>query len=492
MQCSICCDKIDVRAVLPCNHNTCCGICIFKEIALFKNRRCPYCKEDIRTPILTVIPRKKYNDLQQEYRFKHNKEYDIDFDNAIVEKWFLDLLLMRCVVCDPVIPFGKVNEQEYGKQTIVDYGTVATLRAHLNEEHHKSICQLCASQGRMFPYELKLYFQPGLQSHLNGIAKDPSQPIHVQCPVCGIIQYDSHEVLIHCRSKHIHCFLCGINDPKNYYLSEKKLFEHYGSAHFLCHMCKKYVGETMMDLINHQNKEHGGVDPNNHLYYENPAKESLGSFQSTRPQLSAVTRPQLSAVTRPQLPQHSVVPHSQPPTQHSSVSRSPSVQRSQSRLVASSAPFVQRQPAKSFLSFTSFREDLVNLFSILVDVPTNIPAAKHDAYEMCKVLLELCTNIVDYLALSPSSLRLSFTDTSRTILLQYIEKKRHDINVHQLVAVGVTRDHAERIHRYIHQYRTAKGWGYYYHEGSSDFSKYSEKELWTISCFLYLTIKQWI
>ena len=70
--------------------------------------------------------------MQQEYRFKHNKEYDIDFDNAIVEKWFLDLLLMRCVVCDPVIPFGKVNEQEYGKQTIVDYGTVATLRAHLN------------------------------------------------------------------------------------------------------------------------------------------------------------------------------------------------------------------------------------------------------------------------------------------------------------------------------------------------------------------------
>ena len=98
--------------------------------------------------------------MQQEYRFKHNKEYDIDFDNAIVEKWFLDLLLMHCVVCDPVIPFGKVNEQEYGKQTIVDYGTVATLRAHLNEEHHKSICQLCASQGRMFPYELKLYFQP--------------------------------------------------------------------------------------------------------------------------------------------------------------------------------------------------------------------------------------------------------------------------------------------------------------------------------------------
>ena len=72
---------------------------------------------------------------------------------------------MRCAVCDPMIPFRKVNEQEYGKQTIVDYGTVATLRAHLNEEHHKSICQLCASQGRMFPYELKLYSQPVIKRY---------------------------------------------------------------------------------------------------------------------------------------------------------------------------------------------------------------------------------------------------------------------------------------------------------------------------------------
>lgn len=74
-----------------------------------------------------------------------------------MEKWFLDLLLMRCTVCDPVIPFGKVNEREYGKKTVFDYGTVTTLQSHLNEEHSKFICQLCANQGRMFPYELKLY-----------------------------------------------------------------------------------------------------------------------------------------------------------------------------------------------------------------------------------------------------------------------------------------------------------------------------------------------
>lgn len=34
-----------------------------------------------------------------------------------------------------------------------------------------------------------------------------------------------------------------------------------------------------------------------------------------------------------------------------------------------------------------------------------------------------------------------------------IETKRRDVDIRRLVTVGVTREHAERIHRYIHQYK---------------------------------------
>ena len=44
MQCNICFERIDVFGVIPCNHNNCCAICLFKEIVLFNNRKCPICK----------------------------------------------------------------------------------------------------------------------------------------------------------------------------------------------------------------------------------------------------------------------------------------------------------------------------------------------------------------------------------------------------------------------------------------------------------------
>lgn len=109
--------------------------------------------------------------------------------------------------------------------------------------------------------------------------------------------------------------------------------------------------------------------------------------QSNRPQSigsQATHSQQLPQQSPQQSPQHQVI---------SSHSRSiPSRSQHQPyRLVASSAPFVQRRPTQSLLSFPSFREDLTSIFSTLVDLPADSPAEKRDAYEMCKVLLELCT-----------------------------------------------------------------------------------------------------
>ena len=114
---------------------------------------------DIKTPIFTVIPKKKYLELQGEYRFVHNKELNIDFDNSTVERWFLDLLAMRCVICDPFTPYGKIDERKYEKMHITDYSTIQSLQNHLKMEHGKTMCTICAKMRRMFPYEFKLYHQ---------------------------------------------------------------------------------------------------------------------------------------------------------------------------------------------------------------------------------------------------------------------------------------------------------------------------------------------
>ena len=52
------------------------------------------------------------------------------------------------------------------------------------------------------------------RAHINGTLSNDKQPKHVICPSCGKIQYDSKALLIHCREKHMHCFICGLNNPK--------------------------------------------------------------------------------------------------------------------------------------------------------------------------------------------------------------------------------------------------------------------------------------
>ena len=77
-----------------------------------------------------------------------------------------------------------------------------------------------------------------------------------------------------------------------------------------------------------------------------------------------------------------------------------------SRLLATSAPFVrastsQPHPSPSSssvlsgsgkpLTLAGLREELTRLFTVLVDLPPTASANTRNTYEMCKVLLELCT-----------------------------------------------------------------------------------------------------
>lgn len=110
-------------------------------------------------PIFTVMPKKTYSVLIDEYRFEFNREYSIHFDSKALEKWFLDLLSYRCTICDPVIPFSKQDERVFLKTDVTDYYSAEGLNRHLAEEHGKNICSICARAERMFPVELRVYSQ---------------------------------------------------------------------------------------------------------------------------------------------------------------------------------------------------------------------------------------------------------------------------------------------------------------------------------------------
>ena len=104
----------------------------------------------------------------------------------------------------------------------------------------------------------------------------------------------------------------------------------------------------------------------------------------------------LASVQRPAVNSSTQRPTSNQSTQHPTPNQRPSSRpqqplRTQYGHLSTTAPFVQREPAHPPLSFADLRTDLTCLLTTLIDLPTSAPKSKVNAYEMCKVLLELCT-----------------------------------------------------------------------------------------------------
>ena len=114
--------------------------------------------------------------------------------------------------------------------------------------------------------------------------------------------------------------------------------------------------------------------------------------------LASVQRPAVNSSTQhPTLNQSIQHPTPNQSTQHPTPNQRPSSRPQQplrtqyGHLSTTAPPFVQREPAHPPLSFADLRTDLTCLLTTLIDLPTSAPKSKVNAYEMCKVLLELCT-----------------------------------------------------------------------------------------------------
>ena len=120
----------------------------------------------------------------------------------------------------------------------------------------------------------------------------------------------------------------------------------------------------------------------------------LSARSESARRVSTVQRPaanqttQRSAVNQPAMNQPAM---NQPAQRQPSTQRQASRPQQRSHLSTTAPPFVRREPASPPLSFADLRTDLTSLLTTLIDLPTNAPKSKADAYEMCKVLLELCT-----------------------------------------------------------------------------------------------------
>ena len=118
-----------------------------------------FIQSPIKSVIFTIIPKKTYSDLLQEYRFDYNAKFGVYFDSKAIEKWFLSLLEYECPICYPFVELRNMVEKKYINEYRESYFSVEALNSHLSSEHHLKVCEICAKSNRMYPHELKLYGQ---------------------------------------------------------------------------------------------------------------------------------------------------------------------------------------------------------------------------------------------------------------------------------------------------------------------------------------------
>ena len=118
-----------------------------------------FIQSPIKSVIFTIIPKKTYSDLLQEYRFDYNAKFGVYFDSKAIEKWFLSLLEYECPICYPFVELRNMVEKKYINEYRESYYSVEALNSHLSSEHHLKVCEICAKSNRMYPHELKLYGQ---------------------------------------------------------------------------------------------------------------------------------------------------------------------------------------------------------------------------------------------------------------------------------------------------------------------------------------------
>lgn len=266
--CIICAEKLIYCAKSPCNHTTC-HICTFRQRALYKKDLCLVCRTDNDDLIFTDELTSSYQELKSKV-VKSDKKYKVSFTSLTVYKIVLSLLEFDCIICSKT--FKNFND----------------LFDHLSKIHDKYLCLLCSENKKAFPFELKVYSQKQLQTHLiKGDENDENFKGHPICKFCkGKRFYSTDELNLHLRKNHEECHVCKQIDSLNpqYFKNYDSLEDHFRTDHYICTVqscldAKFVVFPDEIELKTHLINEHNLS--NNNLIFNNSKKlhSKLSTFE---------------------------------------------------------------------------------------------------------------------------------------------------------------------------------------------------------------------
>ncbi|KAL9098820.1 MAG: hypothetical protein Q9163_005590 [Psora crenata] len=144
------------------------------------------------------------------------------------------------------------------------------LHRHVRSVHHKSLCDLCTRNKKVFTHEHELFAVHELRKHEKfgddhpGAIDQSGFRGHPECGFCQQRFYGDDELYTHCRDKHERCHICDrrtLGRRQQYYVDYDSLEQHFNSDHFLCRdqecLDKKFVVfDSEMDLKAHQLEVH--------------------------------------------------------------------------------------------------------------------------------------------------------------------------------------------------------------------------------------------
>ncbi|KAL1304858.1 hypothetical protein AAFC00_003782 [Neodothiora populina] len=251
--CFICASPVVHNSVAPCNHRTC-HICALRLRALYKTKACAHCRSEAQTVIFTDDATKRFQDYTSSDFFQSDTNLGIQYENPDI---FEDtVLLLRYNCPDPSCDVACLGWPD--------------LHRHVKSVHHKSMCDLCTRNKKVFTHEHELFTKEELRKHEKygddnpGAVDQSGFKGHPECGFCRQRFYGDDELYAHCRDRHERCHICdrrnGGRQPQ-YYLDYNALEVHFRKDHFVCpdQECleKKFVVfDSEMDLKAHQLEAH--------------------------------------------------------------------------------------------------------------------------------------------------------------------------------------------------------------------------------------------
>ncbi|CCH58747.1 hypothetical protein TBLA_0A09630 [Henningerozyma blattae CBS 6284] len=253
--CLICAEKLKYVALSPCNHMTC-HKCSFRQRALYKKNTCLICRSEMDKMIFSDNVEKQFNDYDlNNTDFIINTTYNIHFTSTDVSNCTLNLLEFHC------------KDVRISKIEISIMATFKKLNAHLNSDHGKTLCMICALNKNAFAVELPVFTQNQLRNHQQRGDNKGGFKGHPICAFCsGKRFYGDDELYLHMRQSHEKCHICDKLNPQSpqYFKDYDQLFDHFKAFHFVCTFqscldCKFVVFGDEIELQAHILKEHGDI-----------------------------------------------------------------------------------------------------------------------------------------------------------------------------------------------------------------------------------------